>query len=309
MKKFKSMLAIMMAMVCAVSFVSCGDDDDDNNSSNNGSNNGGSEEVSGIAKTIEGEYMGNETITVMGSGDTETATYKVEATGASTITIIIPGGGGGAMSYPDLPVEGLSVASDGTFSGEYAGSVTKEDGSIRAYSCTMSGKYVDGVLTVDGSLKYGNMPMAMVIKFEGQKGAQNVVAESVSKKVSGKYNGTDSLTISVMGQSIKLGVVSYEVSVVDDTLVSLSAPAANYSGMSLPALTIDSVVVSGSNDSYTLTKDDFKSTITVDGVEKNYSISNFSVNVKDKDITVKYDLTYGSMPMAMSYDFVGSKAE
>ena len=67
MKKFKSMLAIMMAMACVVSFVSCGDDDDDN--SNNGSNNGG-EEVSGIAKTIEGEYTGDETITVMGSGDT-----------------------------------------------------------------------------------------------------------------------------------------------------------------------------------------------------------------------------------------------
>ncbi len=306
MKKFKSMLAIMMAMACVVSFVSCGDDDDDN--SNNGSNNGG-EEVSGIAKTIEGEYTGDETITVMGSGDTETATYKVEATGASTITIIIPGGGGGAMSYPDLPVEGLSVASDGTFSGEYAGSVSKEDGSVKAYSCTMSGKYVDGVLTLNGSLKYGNMPMAMVIKFEGQKGSQNVVVESVSEKVSGKYNGTDSLTISVMGQSIKLGFVTYEVSVVDDTLVSLSAPAANYSGMSLPALTIDSVKVSGSDDSYTLTKADFKSTTTVDGVEKNYSISNFAVSVKGQDITVKYDLTYGSMPMAMSYDYVGSKAE
>lgn len=300
------MLAIMMAMACVVSFVSCGDDDDDN--SNNGSNNGG-EEVSGIAKTIEGEYTGDETITVMGSGDTETATYKVEATGASTITIIIPGGGGGAMSYPDLPVEGLSVASDGTFSGEYAGSVSKEDGSVKAYSCTMSGKYVDGVLTLNGSLKYGNMPMAMVIKFEGQKGSQNVVVESVSEKVSGKYNGTDSLTISVMGQSIKLGFVTYEVSVVDDTLVSLSAPAANYSGMSLPALTIDSVKVSGSDDSYTLTKADFKSTTTVDGVEKNYSISNFAVSVKGQDITVKYDLTYGSMPMAMSYDYVGSKAE
>ncbi len=306
MKKFKSMLAIMMAMACVVSFVSCGDDDDDN--SNNGSNNGG-EEVSGIAKTIEGEYTGDETITVMGSGDTETATYKVEATGASTITIIIPGGGGGAMSYPDLPVEGLSVASDGTFSGEYAGSVSKEDGSVKAYSCTMSGKYVDGVLTLNGSLKYGNMPMAMVIKFEGQKGSQNVVVESVSEKVSGKYNGTDSLTISVMGQSIKLGFVTYEVSVVDDTLVSLSAPAANYSGMSLPALTIDSVKVSGSDDSYTLTKADFKSTTTVDGVEKNYSISNFAVSVKGQDIIVKYDLTYGSMPMAMSYDYVGSKAE
>ena len=174
MKKFRSMLAIMMAMACAVAFVSCGDDDDDNNS-NNGSNNNsltdndGSEEVAAIAKILEGEYTGTETITVMGSGSSDTVVYKVEATGAATITITIPGGGGGAMSYPNLPVEDLKVASDGTFSGEYAGSVTKDDGTVKAYSCTISGKYVDGILTFDGSLKYGNMPMAMIIKFEGTK--------------------------------------------------------------------------------------------------------------------------------------------
>lgn len=162
MKKFFSLMALVLAIVCTnVAFNSCSDDDD--------------AAATPAAAEVAGTYSGNGTMTVMGqSFDYPNVSYTLTAKDESTVTLTIPATGEGSMKFPDLKVENISVtkASDGTYTlgeTEYKGTVTV-DGATKNYTVMVASSSVNGsTLKLNYSLQYGAMPMAMVTTFEGTK--------------------------------------------------------------------------------------------------------------------------------------------
>lgn len=162
MKKFFSMMALILAMACTtLAFNSCNNDDDT--------------PATPAAAEVAGTYTGNGTMTVMGqSFDYPNVAYTLTAKDETTLTLTIPATGEGSMKFPDLKVENISVkkASDGTYQlgeTEYNGSVTV-DGATKNYTVTVANSTISGsTLKLNYSLQYGSMPMAMVTTFEGTK--------------------------------------------------------------------------------------------------------------------------------------------
>ena len=155
MKKFKTMMAMMLALVSmCVAFSSCSSDDD----------------TVAAAKEIAGSYTGSLDMTVMGKASTyENVTMKIEAVDDATVKITLPAcGDEGMMALPALEVPAVKVSgSNGAyaFSQEnYAGTVTV-NGAEKKYTVTLQGTLKDKTLTVNYSVQYGKMPMPMIAKF------------------------------------------------------------------------------------------------------------------------------------------------
>ena len=156
MKKFKTMMAMMLALVSmCVAFSSCSSDDDD---------------TVAAAKEIAGSYTSSLYMTVMGQASTyENVTMKIEAVDDATVKITLPAcGDEGMMALPALEVPAVKVSgSNGAyaFSQEnYAGTVTV-NGAEKKYTVTLQGTLKDKTLTVNYSVQYGKMPMPMIAKF------------------------------------------------------------------------------------------------------------------------------------------------
>ena len=115
MKKFKTMMAMMLALVSmCVAFSSCSSDDDD---------------TVAAAKEIAGTYTSSLDMTVMGQASTyENLTMKIEAVDDATVKVTLPACGEGMMALPALEVPAVKVSgSNGAyaFSQEnYAGTIT-----------------------------------------------------------------------------------------------------------------------------------------------------------------------------------------
>ena len=154
MKKFKTMMAMMLALVsmCVV-FNSCSSDDDI--------------DTVAAAKEIVGSYTGNMKMTVMGQASPyDNVTMKIEAVDDATVKVTLPACGEGMMALPPLEVSGVKVSgSNGayTFSQEsYTGTVKDAE---KNYTVTLQGTLKDNTLTVSYSVQYGKMPMPMIAKF------------------------------------------------------------------------------------------------------------------------------------------------
>ncbi len=165
MKKIFTLVALLMTMATSTTLLqSCGDDAED--------------EVvvaTPVAKEVAGTYTGDGTMTVMGQkSEYPGVSYVLEVKDDNTVNLIIPATGEGAMSFPDLKVEGIAVTklSDGTYKladTEYTGSVVVNE-ATKKYSVTLEGSTISGTtLKLNYSLQYGSMPMAMVTTFEGTK--------------------------------------------------------------------------------------------------------------------------------------------
>ena len=161
MKKFKTMLAMMLALVSmCVAFTSCSSDDDD-------------PVQTPAAKEIAGTYTSDLKMTVMGeTSTTEDAVLKIEAVDDNTVKITLPASGSGMMSLPALEVPAVKVSgSDGSYTfakDSYTGTITVNDVE-KNYTVTLEGTYKNNTLTVNYSLQYGKMPAAMVGKFVAAK--------------------------------------------------------------------------------------------------------------------------------------------
>lgn len=161
MKKFKTMMAMMLALVAmCVTFTSCGDDDDDN-------------KVTPAAEYVAGSYVSDLSMTVMGSKSTyENAEVKIEKVDDQTVNVVLPAAGEGDMALPSITVPTLKVTGS---NGSYAFSVEGYQGSMevngenKKYTVTLSGAFANGKLTLDYQLQYGRMPMPMIGKFEASK--------------------------------------------------------------------------------------------------------------------------------------------
>ena len=160
MKKFKTMMAMMLALVsmCVV-FNSCSSDDDN--------------DTVAAAKEIAGSYTSNLEMTVMGQASTyENLTMKIEAVDDATVKVTLPACGEGMMALPALEVPAVKVSgSNGAyaFSQEnYTGTVTVKDAE-KNYTVTLQGTLKDNTLTVNYKVQYGKMPMPMIAKFVCKK--------------------------------------------------------------------------------------------------------------------------------------------
>lgn len=160
MKKFKTMMAMMLALVSmCVAFSSCSSDDDNN--------------TVAAAKEIAGSYTSSLDMTVMGQASTyDNVTMKIEAVDDATVKVTLPACGEDMMALPALEVPAVKVSgSNGAyaFSQEsYAGTVTV-NGAEKKYTVTLQGTFKDNTLTVNYSVQYGKMPMPMIGKFVCKK--------------------------------------------------------------------------------------------------------------------------------------------
>lgn len=160
MKKFKTMFAMMLALVgMCVAFTACSSDDD---------------EATPAAQEIAGTYTDDMTLAVMGESSTyEDVTFSVAAASETTVNITLPAVGSGMMALPSITLQGVKVSGSGSTvtisEQEMSGTITNASGAEKAYTCTIAGSYTNGKLMLNYSLQYGNMPMAMVCAFTGTK--------------------------------------------------------------------------------------------------------------------------------------------
>ena len=161
MKKFKTMMAMMLALVgMCVAFSSCSSDDDD-------------DKVTPAAEYVAGSYVSNLDMTVMGETSTyENAEIKLEKVDDKTINVVLPAAGEGMMALPSITVPNVKVTgSNGNYAfavDSYKGSI-EVNGATKEFTVTMSGAFATGKLTLNYQLQYGKMPMPMIGKFEATK--------------------------------------------------------------------------------------------------------------------------------------------
>ena len=161
MKKFKTMMAMMLALVSmCVAFSSCSSDDDN--------------DTVAAAKEIADSYIGNLEMKVMGQASTyDNVTMKIEAVDDATVKVTLPAcGDGGMMALPALEVPAVKVSgSNGAYAfsqEKYTGTVTV-NGAVKNYTVILQGTLKDNTLTVNYQVQYGNMPMPMKAKFVCKK--------------------------------------------------------------------------------------------------------------------------------------------
>ena len=89
-------------------------------------------------------------------------------------------------------------------------------------------------------------------------------------------------------------------------LLNITLPACGEGMMALPALEVPAVKVSGSNGAYAFAQENYAGTVTVNGAEKNYTVT-LQGTLRDNTLTVNYSVQYGKMPMPMIAKFVCTK--
>ena len=136
---------------------------------------------------------------------------------------------------------------------------------------------------------------------------------SVAEAMAGEYNGD--LGISVMGTEVK-SEGTFKVTKADGTHIDLTLPAAGEGAMALPSLDVKNIQTTAETEitvgdqkvkAYTATLDSYSGSITVNGEEKAYTVTNLSVAVTSNACVVTYTLKYGKMPMAMEATFQGTR--
>ena len=127
---------------------------------------------------------------------------------------------------------------------------------------------------------------------------------AAAKEIVGSYTGN--LAMTVMGQASSHDNITMKIEAVDNATVKVTLPAFGEGMMALPALEVPAVKVSGSNGAYAFSQENYAGTVTVDGAEKNYTVT-LQGTLKDNTLTVKYSVQYGKMPAAMIGEFVCKK--
>ena len=165
MKKFKTMLAMMLALVCmTVAFTSCSGDDDDDNT------------AVAAAKEIAGTYTSTLNVSVMGEPSTyEDKTVKVEVVDDNTVKITLPSFGEGMMTLPEFTVPAVKVSSsNGGYvlaQTKYTGTGLNVKGEEKQYTVTLEGSFKNNTLSLQFKPLFGNMPESanMIGTFEATK--------------------------------------------------------------------------------------------------------------------------------------------
>lgn len=150
MKKFMTMMAMMLAVVtmCGI-MTSCGGDDEDNTPA---------------AAKIVGTYVGDMSCTVSTSTSTvEAAEFQVVKVDDSHVNITLPAFGSAPMALPAITVKNLTVTeSNGTYTiPQTSFDQTLESGKAIA-NTAITATIKDGKMHIQFSMKYGSMPFNMI---------------------------------------------------------------------------------------------------------------------------------------------------
>lgn len=122
-----------------------------------------------------------------------------------------------------------------------------------------------------------------------------------AKSVAGVYEGD--MTCSVMGQESVFENMTFTVTATDDATVSIKISEFGEAPMKVPEITVTDVKVSGSEGTYALASTDFSGEMS-NG--KTYS-GKLDGGYASDELTVRFNLQYGSMPMPMICTFTAPK--
>lgn len=126
-------------------------------------------------------------------------------------------------------------------------------------------------------------------------------AVPAAKSVEGTYNGD--MVCSVMGNESVFEDMTVTIDATDESSVSVTVSPFGSAPMAVPALEINGVPVSGEDGVYTLASTEFSGT-TESG--KAYS-GTLQGNYEEDEMTVRFNLLYGAMPMPMICTFTAPK--
>lgn len=143
--------------------------------------------------------------------------------------------------------------------------------------------------------------VSMCVAFSSCSSDDDPVAVAAAKEIADTYTG--SLNMTVMGTASTYDNLTMKIEAVDDATVKVTLPACGEGMMALPALEVPAVKVSGSNGAYAFSQESYAGTITVNGAEKNYTVT-LQGTLRDNTLTVNYSVQYGKMPMPMIGKFV-----
>ena len=146
--------------------------------------------------------------------------------------------------------------------------------------------------------------VSMCVAFNSCSSDDDNDTVAAAKEIAGSYTST--LDMTVMGQASTYDNVTLKIEAVDDATVKITLPACGEGMMALPALEVPAVKVSGSNGSYAFAQENYAGSVTVNGAEKNYTVT-LQGTLKDKTLTVDYSVQYGKMPQPMIGKFVCTK--
>ena len=127
------------------------------------------------------------------------------------------------------------------------------------------------------------------------------VKVGAAKVVAGEY--TSNLTCTVMGQDTEFKDVTVSITAKDDATVDVEIGSFGNPPMQVPSITIKDVTITGQDGNYTITNKEFNGT-TENG--KKYS-GVLTGGYTSNKLTLKFNLQYGAMPMAMINTFEASK--
>lgn len=160
MKKIKTMLAMMLALVCmTVAFTSCGGDDDDDNT------------TAAVAAQVVGTYTGDMSVKVSTSESTnENMEFKIEKVDDTHVNVVLPAFGEAPMALPSITVKNLLVTeSNGTYAiPETSFDQTLENGKVLSKTA-LTATIKDGKMHIKFALQYGKMPLVMTCESDATK--------------------------------------------------------------------------------------------------------------------------------------------
>lgn len=125
-------------------------------------------------------------------------------------------------------------------------------------------------------------------------------ATPAAKSIAGTYEGD--MTCSVMGQESTFENMTFTITATDDATVKITISEFGNPPMKVPEITIEGVKVSGTDGSYTLATTSFKG----DANGRAYS-GEAQGSFANNQLTVKFNLQYGAMPMPMICSFTAPK--
>ncbi len=122
-----------------------------------------------------------------------------------------------------------------------------------------------------------------------------------AKSIAGVYAGD--MICSVMGNESTFEDMTISVTPTDDSTATIEISEFGEAQMKVSAITVAGVKVSGSDGTYSLATTTFSGDI---GNGKTYS-GTLEGNCSSGNLTVRFNLQYGAMPMPMICSFTGQK--
>ena len=122
-----------------------------------------------------------------------------------------------------------------------------------------------------------------------------------AQSVVGSYTGDMSIT--VMGSTETSENITFTLAAADDTHATLTFPTYGNPPMKIESFNIENLSVSKDGEAYKIARTGYEQTLS-NGKKASGVIEG---DVKGNQLNLKFTLQYGSMPMAMTGDFTGSK--